>query len=95
MIAHVIVWVNLQLMVMKVTFLQKKLLRTYRIARYQEEKLENIKLRMESVDGETEQLKMDRFKRASIVVSLYKSINKLLMRMSIDERLDVRGEIML
>lgn len=76
------------------TFLQKKLLRTYRIARYHEEKLEAIKISMESMSGETDQLKMDRFKRASIVVNLYKSINKLLIRMSIDERLGVRGEIM-
>lgn len=74
------------------TFLQNKLLRTYRIARYHEEKLTVMRLRMESAEGETEQLKMDRFKRASIVVNLYKSINKLLMRMSIDERLGARGE---
>lgn len=76
------------------TFLQNKLSRTYRIARYHEEKLEAIKISMESMSGETDQLKMDRFKRASIVVNLYKSINKLLMRMSIDERLGVRGEMM-
>lgn len=74
------------------TFLQNKLSRTYRIARYHEEKLTVMRLRMESVEGEAEQLKMDRFKRASIVVNLYKSINKLLMRMSIDERLGARGE---
>lgn len=76
------------------TFLQNKLLRTYRIARYHEEKLTVMRLRMESVEGEAEQLKMDRFKRASIVVNLYTSINKLLMRMSIDELLGVRGEMM-
>ncbi|AUR90702.1 hypothetical protein NVP1149O_48 [Vibrio phage 1.149.O._10N.286.55.A12] len=93
MIAHVIVWVNLQLMVMKVTFLQKKLLRTYRIARYQEEKLENIKLSMEGAGGNMEKLKIDRFKRASTVVSLYKSIYRLTTRMPADELIAVNGII--